>query len=523
MTEPGGGMAASRAADGPAGVRAADGPAGSRVADAPAGVRAAGEGVGARAAGVPAGMRSGDLSGDPARGLLVVGAAEVATMAGGPRRGAAQRDLAIAPPGTAIACLDGLIVAVSSEAEASEALASALEAGGRDPGCFDRLDASGATVTPGLVDAHTHLLFAGSREDEVAMRARGATYLETLAAGGGILSTVRATRAASEQVLLAHGRRWLGQMLRTGTTTVESKSGYGLDVVTELRLLAVAGRLAAEGPVDVVPTFLGAHAVPPEIRAAYPGDPAAATEAYVAAVIAEQLPAVAAQGIARSCDVFCEAGVFSADQARRILHAARALGLDIRLHADELAPSGGAELAAELGALSADHLGAPSAAGIAALARVATVGAAADGSAAAAAGGARPVVAVLLPTVTWFLGLDAREPARELIEAGIPVALATDFNPGTSPVTSLPLVMTVAVLALRLDAAEALVATTVNAAAALGLADRGVLGAGLRADLAIWDVPTHAQIAYWAGADLVRAVVAGGRVVVGGRDSVAGA
>jgi imidazolonepropionase len=376
-------------------------------------------------------------------------------------------------------------------------------------------------VTPGLIDAHTHLLFAGSREDEVAMRARGATYLEILAAGGGILSTVRATRAASEQALLAHGRRWLGQMLRTGTTTVEAKSGYGLEVVTELRLLAVAGRLAAEGPVDVVPTFLGAHAVPPEIRAAYPGDPAAATEAYVAAVIAEQLPAVAAQGIARSCDVFCEAGVFSADQARRILLAARALGLDIRLHADELAPSGGAELAAELGALSADHLGAPSAAGIAALARVAAVGAAAGGSAAAAGG--RPVVAVLLPTVTWFLGLDAHEPARELIEAGVPVALATDFNPGTSPVTSLPLVMTVAVLALRLDAAEALVATTVNAAAALGLADRGALVAGLRADLVIWDVPTHAQIAYWAGADLVRAVVAGGRVVVRERDSVAGA
>ena len=203
---------------------------------------------------------------------------------------------------------------------------------------------------------------------------RGATYLEILAAGGGILATVRATRAASDAALLAHGRRWLAQMLRTGTTTVEAKSGYGLDAATELRLLAVAGLLAAEGPVDVVPTFLGAHAVPPEVRAAHPGDPAAATEAYVAAVIAEQLPAVAAQGIARSCDVFCEAGVFSADQARRILLAARALGLDVRLHADELAPSGGAELAAELGALSADHLGAPSPAGIAALAAAAAGG-----------------------------------------------------------------------------------------------------------------------------------------------------
>jgi imidazolonepropionase len=452
-------------------------------------------------------MASTEVGGDraadgPARGLLVAGAAEVATLAGGLRRGAGQADPSIAPPGTAVACLDGIIVSVAPEAEAEDALAAALAAAGRDSGAFDRLDVAGATLTPGLIDAHTHLLFAGSREDEVAGRSHGATYLEILAAGGGILSTVRATRAASDAMLLAHGRRWLGQMLRTGTTTVEAKSGYGLDVPTELRLLDAAGRLASEGPIDVIPTFLGAHAVPPEVRDAYPGDAAAATEAYVAAVIAEQLPAVAAQGIARSCDVFCEMGVFSADQARRILLAARALGLDIRLHADELTPSGGAELAAELGALSADHLGAPSHAGIAALA-------------AAAAGAGRPVVAVLLPTVPWFLGLEAREPARALIEAGVPVALATDFNPGTSPVTSLPLVMTAAILTLRLDPAEALVASTANAAAALGLVDRGALVPGLRADLVAWDVPTHAQIPYWAGADLARVVVAGGRIVFG--------
>jgi imidazolonepropionase len=435
------------------------------------------------------------------RGLLVVGAAEVATLAGGLRRGPGQADPAVAPPGTAVACLDGWIVAVAPEAKAEEALAAALAATGRDAGAFDRLDASGGTLTPGLIDAHTHLVFAGSREDEVAKRARGATYLEILAAGGGILSTVRATRAASDDVLLAHGRRWLGQMLRTGTTTAEAKSGYGLDLPTELRLLDVAARLASKGPVDVIPTFLGAHAVPPEVRSAHPGDPAAATEAYVAAVIAEQLPAVAAQGIARSCDVFCETGVFSADQARRILLAARALGLGVRLHADELAPSGGAELAAELGALSADHLGAPSPEGIRALATAAEAG--------------RPVVAVLLPTVPWFLGLDAREPARALVEAGIPVALATDFNPGTSPVTSLPLVMTVAMLTLRLDPAEALAGVTVNAAAALGLADRGAIVPGLRADLVAWDVRSHAQLPYWAGADLVRAVVVRGRVAAG--------
>lgn len=433
------------------------------------------------------------------RALLVAGAAEVVTMAGGPRQGPAQGEPAIAPAGTAVGCLDGVIVAVGPEAEVRDALAGALEAAGRPPDAIDRLDASGATVTPGLVDPHTHLLFAGSREDEVALRARGATYLEILAAGGGILSTVRATRAASEEALLAHGRRWLGQMLRAGTTTVEAKSGYGLDVASELRLLAVAARLAAEGPIDVIPTFLGAHAVPPEARAAHPADPVAATEAYVAAVIEEQLPAVAAQGIARSCDVFCEAGVFSAGQARRILLAARALGLAVRLHADELAPSGGAELAAELGALSADHLGAPSAAGIAALARAAEAG--------------RPVVAVLLPTVSWFLGLTDREPARELIAAGVPVALGTDLNPGTSPVASLPLVMTAAVVTLRLSPAEALVASTVNAATALGLSDRGALVAGLRADLVAWDVPSHAQLPYWVAADLARSVVIGGREI----------
>jgi imidazolonepropionase len=219
----------------------------------------------------------------------------------------------------------------------------------------------------------------------------------------------------------------------------------------------------------------------------------------VRAVIDEQLPAVAAQGIARSVDVFCEAGVFSPDQARRVLLAARERGLEIRLHADELVSSGAAELAAELGTLSADHLGCPSAAGIAALA--------------GAAAGARPVVAVLLPTVPWFLDLDAREPAREMIAAGIPVAIGTDFNPGTSPVPSLPLAMSVAMLRLGLTPAEVLVATTVNAAAALGLADRGTLEPGRRADLVVWDVPTHAQLPYWAGARLVRVVVAGGRQV----------
>ncbi len=453
-----------------------------------------GSGPRERAPGVPPATRASRA----ARALLVTGAAEVVTMAGGMRRGPGQDEPAVAPPRTAVACLDGWIVAVAEEAEARDALAAALEATGGVSDAIDVLDATGATITPGLVDAHTHLVFAGAREGEVALRARGATYLEILAAGGGILSTVRATRLADDASLMTHGRRWLTNMLRTGTTTVEAKSGYGLDTATELRLLEIAARLGAEGPLDVVPTFLGAHAVSPEARAAHPDDAAAATEAYVEAVIREQLPAVAAQGIARSCDVFCEAGVFSAEQARRILGAARELGLAVRLHADELSPSGGAELAAELGALSADHLGAPSDAGMAALAAAAEAGC--------------PVVAVLLPTVPWFLGLADREPARELVEAGVPVALATDFNPGTSPVTSLPLVMSMAAVMLGLSASEALAATTVNAAAALGLEDRGALVPGLRADLVAWDVATHAQLPYWVGADLARVVVAGGRV-----------
>ena len=442
----------------------------------------------------------------PARGLLVTGAAEVATLAGGLRRCGAQDEPAIAAPGTAVACLRGRIVAVAAEAHAREALAAALEEIGALPDACDVIDATGGTVTPGLVDPHTHLLFSGSREGEVVLRQRGADYLAILAAGGGILATVAATRAAPDAQLLAHGRRWLSEMLRHGATTVEAKSGYGLDTATELRLLATAGRLAAEGPVDVIPTFLGAHAVPAEVRAAHP-DMAAATEAYVRAVIHEQLPAVAAQGVARSVDVFCEAGVFSPDHARRILLAARERGMDIRLHADELTPSGAAELAAELGVLSADHLGHPSPAGIAALA--------------AAAASARPVVAVLLPTVPWFLGLELREPARALIEAGVPVAIGTDFNPGTSPVPSLPLAMSVAMLRLGMTPAEVLAATTVNAAAAVGLADRGTLEAGRRADIVVWDVPTHAQLPYWAGADLVRVVIADGELVVAGGRVVA--
>jgi imidazolonepropionase len=371
---------------------------------------------------------------------------------------------------------------------------------------FATLDATGATVTPGLIDPHTHLLFAGSREDELELRQRGASYLEILAAGGGILSTVAATRAASADDLVAHGRRWLAEMLHHGVTTVEAKSGYGLDLPTELRLLEVAHRLGSEGPVDVVPTWLGAHAVPAELR----GRPDA-TETYVRRLLDEQLPGVAAQGRAVAADVFCEEGVFSADQSRRILTAAADFGLRPRLHADELAPSGGAELAAEIGATSADHLATPSEAGVDALATAADEG--------------RPVVATLLPATTWFLMKEHHAPARMFIERGVPVAIGTDFNPGTSPTPSLPLAMTAACLNLRMTPDEVLAAVTINAALALGLAEEvGSIEPGKAADLVIWDVPTSRQIPYWPAADLVRTVVKRGRVVVdrSGATSAAG-
>jgi len=433
-------------------------------------------------------------------GLLVEGVAEVATLAGGIRRGNGQDEPGLltasgdpyADDAPVVACWEGRILAVGPRAD----MFRVLEGGGYPLARFARLDAAGGTVTPGLVDPHTHLLFAGSREDELVLRQRGADYLEILAKGGGILSTVAATRAASTEALEEHGRRWLGEMLNHGTTTVEAKSGYGLDLATELRLLDVAYRLGAAGPVDVLPTWLGAHAVPAEYRSRPDG-----TEAYVRHCIEEQLPGVAAQGRARFADVFCERGVFSPDQSRRILEAAGRYGMLPRLHADEIAPSGGAELAAEIGALSADHLAAPSPKGIDALARAATMG--------------QPVVATLLPATTWFLMHDDFAPARTLIERGIPVALATDFNPGTSPTPSLLHVLTVACLELKMTPSEALAAVTINAAHALGQGDEiGSIEAGKAADLVIWRVPTHRQLPYWPAADLVRTVVKRGRIVV---------
>ena len=449
--------------------------------------------------GSPFRVIEGGRTGEPTPGLLVIGASEVVTLAGGVRRGASQGEVGrlrhddpAGPDAPAVACWEGRIIAVGPRG----AVESAVAAEGLPLGRFVRIDAAGGAVTPGLIDPHTHLLFAGSREDELVLRQRGASYLDILAAGGGILSTVASTRAASEAELLAHGRRWLEEMLGHGVTTVEAKSGYGLDLETEVRLVEVAYRLGQEGPIDVVPTWLGAHAVPPEFRSRPNG-----TEAFVRYLVDEQLPGIAAHGRARFADVFCEAGVFTADQSRRVLEAARSLGLAPRLHADEITPSGGAELAASLGAASADHLASPSAEGIAALAAVAEAG--------------TPVVATLLPVTTWFLMKEHHAPARAFIDAGVPVAIGTDFNPGTSPTPSLTLAMSFACVNLGMSPDEVLAAVTINAARALGLEDEvGSLEPGKLADLVIWRVPTTARIPYHPGADLVRTVIKRGRVIL---------
>jgi imidazolonepropionase len=333
---------------------------------------------------------------------------------------------------------------------------------------------------PGFIDCHTHALFGAPRLDDHQRRALGETYQAIAAAGGGILQSVRDVRARGAAELEAVTRARLATLLAHGSTTVEVKSGYGLDLETELKQLRVIRRLAAAQPATLVATFLGAHEVPPEYR----GDRAA----YVRLVCEEMIPAVAREHLARCCDVFCEPGVFTPAEARAILTAAQRHGLALKLHADELEGSGGAELAAELGALSADHLGGISEAGIRALAASGTV-------------------AVLLPATMLFLGKRTQAPARRLIDAGAAVALATDFNPGSSPTVGLPLVMALGVSQLGMRHAEALTAVTVNAAAALGLAgERGQLAPGFAADLVVAAIDDWREVAYWMGGNVVSAV-----------------
>jgi imidazolonepropionase len=340
----------------------------------------------------------------------------------------------------------------------------------------ERVDCAGGLLTPGFVDSHTHAIFGRPRHEEQEMRAAGLDYMEIARRGGGIHASVRDLRARDEAELYALAAPRLAALASHGVTTVEVKSGYGLTVEDELKTLRVIARLARDLPLRIVPTWLGAHEIPLEYRAAPDG-----RARYIDLLLGEMLPSVVAEGLARFADVFCETGVYTPDEARTVLTAARRAGLSLKLHADELTSSGGAELAASLEATSADHLAAISDAGVAALAGAGTV-------------------ATLLPGTMLFLGKTGHAPARRLIEAGVPVALATDFNPGTSPTVNFPLILTLAVSQLKLSAAEAIVAATVNGAAALALADRvGQLAPGFSADLAIFDAEDYRELPYWYG------------------------
>ncbi|KZE90455.1 Imidazolonepropionase [Geobacillus stearothermophilus] len=377
---------------------------------------------------------------------------------------------------------NGTIVAVGADDELARQFADRLAEA-------EVIDAKGKTVTPGLVDPHTHLVYAGSREHEWTMRLHGATYMEIMNAGGGIHATTKATREASEEMLYEESKRRLDQFLLHGVTTVEAKSGYGLSLEHEIKQLEVAKRLDDTHPVDIVSTFLGAHAVPPEWK----HDP----DKYVRLVIDEMIPEAARLGLAEFNDVFCERGVFTPDQARLILEAGKEHGLTPKIHADEIEPYGGAELAAEVGAISADHLLRASDEGIRRMA---------DGG----------VIGVLLPGTAFFLMTQAAD-ARRLIDAGVPVALATDCNPGSSPTVSLPLVMSLACLHMRMTPAEALAAATINAAHAIGRAHMiGSLEPGKKADLVVFNVPNYVQIMYYYGVNHAETVIKDGKVVVAG-------
>jgi imidazolonepropionase len=344
-------------------------------------------------------------------------------------------------------------------------------------------DCGGLWLTPGLVDCHTHVVHAGNRSDEWEARLNGATYEDIARAGGGIMSTVRATRAASDDELFDASLPRIRALLAEGVTTLEIKSGYGLDLETEAKMLRVARRVGEVLPVTVRTTFLGAHALPPEY--------AGRADDYIGMLCDEMLPALAAQGLVDAVDAFCERIGFSHDQTARVFDVARRLGLPVKLHAEQLSDQGGAALVARYGGLSADHLEWLSEEGVAALAQAGTV-------------------AVLLPGAYYFLRETRMPPLAALRAAGVPMAVATDCNPGTSPLTSLLLAMNMACTLWRLTPLEALRGVTVNAARALGLPDTGTLAAGQRADFALWDIARPADLAYAIGANPCRGVVRAG-------------
>ena len=395
------------------------------------------------------------------KSVAILHASQLVTLAGPnrPRVGAEMSDLAIIRDGGML-IRDGKIEIIGSSDEIE-----------KNAGDGDIIDAAGRVVLPGFVDAHTHPVFAGNRLDDFERRAKGETYEQIAAAGGGIWSTVEKTRAANETNLFEQSKKHANWFLKCGTTTVEAKSGYGLTVEDELKILRVIRRLNEETPIEFVPTFLGAHAVP---RGRQQSD-------YVDLVIKEMLPRVASEKLAEFCDVFCERGYFDVEQSREILTAAKKLGLKLRIHADQLTNSGAAKLASEAKATTADHLEKIDEQGIAALK-------------------AAKVQPVLLPGSVYALGSRGYPRAREMIEAGLAVVIATDFNPGSSPTASMPMILSLACTQMKMSPAEAITGSTINAAYSLGRGDKiGSLEAGKFANFSIFDCQDYRELAYWFG------------------------
>ena len=410
--------------------------------------------------------------------MLVLHAAELVTLKG-PKRARTKSEMSqlSSVKDGAVAIQDGVIVDVGKTS-------SVLKE--HDARGTVRIDASGMVVMPGFVDPHTHLVFAGSREFEIGLKAKGKSYMEIMREGGGIFRTVRDTRAESADRLHAQAARRLKSMLSHGSTTVEAKSGYGLDKEVELRMLETVRRLSRESPVTLVPTYLGAHAVPPEF--------ADRSDDYVNFIVRTVLPEVSKRHLAEFCDVFCEKGVFSVDQSRKVLLAAGSLGMRLKLHADEIQRTGGAELAAELRVTSADHLAHPSDDGMVAMA-------------------SRDVVGVLLPATPYASMSGDYADGRRLIDVGVPVALGTDFNPNCWN-ESMQFTISLACFKMRMSPEEAITAATMNSAAALGLEKKvGSIERGKRGDLIVLDIPSHEHVPYRFGTNLCSTVVKDGRIV----------
>ncbi|MGE6376844.1 imidazolonepropionase [Peribacillus muralis] len=401
-------------------------------------------------------------------------AAQLATLAQNeksPRSKEAMSELGLVEDGS-IWMEAGLVQAVGTTKELEERYADRLHEA-------EVVDATGHLVTPGLVDPHTHVVYGGSREREFEMRLEGATYMDIMNAGGGIHATTRMTREASEQELMEQTARRLDSFLTHGVTTVEGKSGYGMNVETELKQLRVMKRLQEEHPIDLVPTFMGAHAVPNDYKGR--------EDEYVDHLINDMLPIISKEKLAEFNDVFCEKGVFTPEQSERILTAGKKYGLIPKIHADEIEPYGGAELAAKVGAISAEHLLKASQEGIAAMAKSGTI-------------------ACLLPATALYLREEAA-PGRMMVDEGVAVAISTDCNPGSSPTTSMPLVMNLACISMRLTPAEALTAATYNAACAINRQDKvGSLEAGKQGDVVLWNVENYQELQYLFGVNHVKSV-----------------